>query len=395
VVCLLDMTERKRLEHELWAAQRMEAIGHLTGGVAHDFNNLLMVIGSYAGFVQDQLAPGSTALEDVQVIKEATDRAAALTQQLLAFGRRQLQQLELMDLNNVVSELEKMLRRVIGAHIRFSTSLASGLGLVKADKLQIEQILMNLCVNARDAMPDGGQMAIATANASVDAAESRRLGGEVPPGAYVRLSVTDDGIGMDAAVRARIFEPFFTTKERGRGPGLGLSTVYGIVKQSQGHIWVESQPGKGACFAIYLPRLEERSAIRDPQRHSSAPERRATVLVVEDEELVRTAARRILELSGYRVLEAAHGHAALELCEQRPELAIELVVTDIVMPEMNGQELARRLAVSRPNIKVIYVSGYADDALPHHGSLAPPTAYLQKPFTPDTLLTKVREVLGE
>jgi CheY-like chemotaxis protein len=288
-----------------------------------------------------------------------------------------------------------MLRRVIGAHIRLSTSLAPELGLVKADRLQIEQMLMNLCVNARDAMPSGGVLSIATANANVDAAESRRLGGDVPAGSYVRLSVVDDGVGMDAAVRARIFEPFFTTKERGRGPGLGLSTVYGMVKQSQGHIRVESQPGQGACFAIYLPRNEPRAEIREPQRRSVAPDRRATVLVVEDEELVRVAARRILEQNGYRVIEAAHGADALQLCADATHQAIELVVTDIVMPGMNGQELARRLAVTRPNIKVLFVTGYADDVLSQHGSQTPPTAYLQKPFTPGTLLGKVRELLGD
>jgi signal transduction histidine kinase len=392
VVSMLDISERKRLERQLWTAQRMEAVVHLTGGVAHDFNNLLMVISSYAGFVMDQLPEGSPAREDVQVIQDSAARAAELTNQLLAFGRRQVQQLEILNLNGVVSALDKMLRRVIGEDIDLVSALDPELGWVKADRMQVEQILMNIVVNARDAMPQGGRLVIDTANAEVDAAAARALDDQVPPGSHVMLAVRDSGTGMDEATRLRIFEPFFTTKERTRATGLGLSTVYGMVKQSDGHIFVSSELGRGTCFQIYYPRVEETGAGGHAALRAGGLRGRETVLVVEDEELVRVAARRILERHGYVVLEAADGPAALALSEQH-EAAIELMITDVVMPKMNGRELARRIVALRPTIKVIYVSGYADDAIGEDRLLRGGAAYLQKPFSPDALLRKVRELL--
>jgi signal transduction histidine kinase/CheY-like chemotaxis protein len=391
VVSMVDVTERKRLERELWSAQRMEAIVHLTGGVAHDFNNLLMVISSYAGFVMEQLPEGNAAREDVKVIQDSAARAAELTNQLLAFGRRQVQQLEIMSLNGVIAELDKMLQRVIGEDIELVTRLDARLGWVKADRLQIEQILMNLAVNARDAMPNGGKLTIETANVDIDAAAARSKGEQVPVGSYAMIAVRDSGTGMDAATRERIFEPFFSTKERDRATGLGLSTVYGIVMQSQGHIAVQSELGCGSTFEIYLPCVEEgASTYRAVPR--TLPPSGETVLLVEDEELVRVAARRILERHGYVVLEAHHGPHALELCARHDE-PIDVMITDVVMPKMNGRELAAQMAQLRPKMKVIYVSGYADNAIAQDGVLPPGTAYIQKPFSPDTLLRKVRDLL--
>jgi two-component system, cell cycle sensor histidine kinase and response regulator CckA len=392
VVSMLDITERKRLERELWTAQRMEAIVHLTGGVAHDFNNLLMVISSYAGFVLDQLPEGNAARDDVKIIQDSAARAAELTNQLLAFGRRQVQQLEIMSLNGVVAELDKMLQRVIGEDIELVTRLDPEIGWVKADRLQVEQILMNLAVNARDAMPNGGRLTIETANADIDAAASRGKDDQVPVGSYAMLAVRDSGSGMDAATREHIFEPFFSTKDRGRATGLGLSTVYGIVMQSQGHIAVQSEPGRGSAFEIYLPRVDEHTAGTRRQAGRALPARGETVLLVEDEELVRVAARRILEKHGYAVLEAHHGPDALELCARHQE-PIDLMITDVVMPRMNGRELAAQMAQLRPTMQVIYVSGYADNAIAQDGMLPAGTVYIQKPFSPDTLLRKVRDLL--
>jgi len=393
VVSMLDVTERKRLERELWTAQRMEAIGHLTGGVAHDFNNLLMVISSYAGFVLDQLQTESQAREDVKVIQDAASRAAELTNQLLAFGRRQVQQLEIVNLNLVVGELDKMLRRVIGEHIELAIGLDRELGWVKADRLQMEQILMNLAVNARDAMAQGGQLSIQTTNVQVDSSIARAKGDQVPVGSYVMVSVSDTGIGMDEPTQLRIFEPFFTTKERGRGTGLGLSTVFGIVKQSDGHIWVQSELGRGTTFEVYLPRVEESGNVIQRAAQTSPPPGRETVLLVEDEQMVRAAARRILERHGYCVLEASHGREALALCEEQGA-TIDLMITDVVMPHMSGYELARQLAARRPQLKVIYVSGYSDSTAAEHGAVdAESMTFIQKPFAPDTLLRKVRELL--
>jgi signal transduction histidine kinase/CheY-like chemotaxis protein len=393
VVSMLDLTERKRLQRDLWAAQRMEAIGSLTGGVAHDFNNLLMVIGSYAGFMLDQLPEGHSARDDAKVIQDATERAALLTNQLLAFSRRQVQRLEPLNLNDAVAELERMLRRVIGAHIAVQTRRDPELGLVRADRTQIEQVLMNLAINARDAMPKGGTITVETANAEISEPYVPNAGEQVPPGSYVMLALSDTGTGMDEETRLRIFEPFFSTKERGRGTGLGLSTVYGIVKQSGGHIWVHSELGHGTAFKIYLPRIESDQYGLGSDAMSMAPPRGdETVLLVEDEERVRMAARRILERHGYHVLEAGDGEQALRVSGGYGEV-IHLMITDMVMPRMSGDELAHKLAALRPAMKVIYVSGYTEDAVTRRGVLEASTAYVQKPFSPASLLRKVREIL--
>jgi two-component system, cell cycle sensor histidine kinase and response regulator CckA len=391
VVSMLDITERKRLERELWSLQRMEAIGSLTGGVAHDFNNLLMVIGSYAGFLLDQLGDGEPARDDVMVIRDATRRAAALTNQLLAFSRRQVQHLEILNLNDTISELETVLRSAVGEHIELVIRLHKELGLIKADRSQIEQVLMHLVVNARDAMAEGGTLAIETANAQIDGRYVRPEA--VPPGSYVMLSVTDSGGGMDEETRLRIFEPFFSTKERGRGTGLGLSTVYGIVKQSKGHIYVHTEMGRGTAFETYLPCLDEsRSLFPAPTSVGPGPRGGETVLLVEDDPGVRIATRRIMESHGYRVLEASQGPEALFLA-QAQEGAIDLLVTDVVMPHMKGDELAKRLAKERPAIKVLFVSGYTETTLAHECAFERGTTFVQKPFSPHVLLRKVREVL--
>jgi signal transduction histidine kinase/CheY-like chemotaxis protein len=395
VVSMLDLTERKRLQRELWAVQRMEAIGSLTGGVAHDFNNLLMVIGSYAGFLLEQFPEGHVARDDVKVIKDATERAALLTNQLLAFSRRQVQRLEPINLNDSVAELDKMLRRVIGANIEVVTRCDSELGHVRADRTQIEQILMNLSINARDAMPKGGTITVTTANVEISELYVPKPGEQMPPGSYVTLTMRDTGTGMDEETRLRIFEPFFSTKERGRGTGLGLSTVYGIVKQSQGYIWVDSELGRGSLFKIYLPRIAAGEASpNESARVEPIPGGDETVLLVEDEERVRAAARRVLERYGYRVIEASDGEHALRVSAAHDGV-IDVMVTDMVMPRMGGEELARQLAGLRPAMKVIFVSGYADDAVTRHGVLEPDTPYVQKPFSPGSLLRKLREVLDE
>jgi signal transduction histidine kinase len=393
VVSVLDITERKRLERELWAAQRMESLGHLTGGVAHDFNNLLMVIGSYAGFLFDQFPEGDPGRDDVKVIQDATERAATLTNQLLAFSRRQVQQLEIIDLNEILHELTKTLPLLLGRETTVVTHMGRPLGMVKADRSQLEQVLMNLSVNASEAMPSGGKLTLDTANLDVDSGRGQTKHEDVPPGAYVTLTVTDTGSGMDEPTRLRVFEPFFSTKGLGRGAGLGLSTVYGIVKQSKGFVTVDSEPGHGATFKVYLPRIEEsgRTTGGKPGAGSGGASRE-TVLLVEDEESVRKAARRILERHGYQVLEARQGAEALLLFERHPG-PISIVITDVVMPQMNGCELARRLLELRPGIKVLYVSGYSDGSISDASALDTNTAYLQKPFAPDSLLRKLREVL--
>jgi PAS domain S-box-containing protein len=391
-VIFRDISNRRQIEEQLRQAQKMEAIGQLTSGIAHDFNNLLTVINGYSELTLQILAPDDPQRGNVAYIKQAGDRAAALTRQLLAFSRKQVLSPKVLDLNAVVTNLDSMLRRLIGEDIQLSTVPASGLWRVKADQGLFEQVIMNLAVNARDAMPQGGRLTIETANVELDNAYARRHV-SVQPGSYVMLAVSDTGCGMDAGTQARIFEPFFTTKEKGKGTGLGLSTVYGIVKQSGGNIWVYSEPGRGTTFKIYLPRVEESVVTVEPE---TAPLQAArgseTVLLVEDEESVRTLVRTILQTNGYTVLEASNGGHALQLCERHPG-PIHLLVSDVVMPEMSGRELAERLTSSRPNVKVLYLSGYTDNAIVRHGVLEPGTAFLQKPFTPDSLLRKVREVL--
>jgi two-component system cell cycle sensor histidine kinase/response regulator CckA len=387
-----EITERKQLQEQLVRLQKMEAIGRLAGGLAHDFNNLLTVIGGYSDLLVSDLDAGNPLHRHAAAINNAAARATALTRQLLAFSRKQMLQLKVLDLNAVVTTMEPMLRRLIGEDIMLVVGLAPALGRVKADPGQLEQVLLNLVVNARDAMPQGGTLTIETTNVAGDELVGHRHA-SVPPGSYVRLAVHDTGMGMDAATRSRLFEPFFTTKAPGQGTGLGLSTVYGIITQSEGHIEVDSEPAQGATFTIYLPRAEE--AIEAGQRDRARAETlrgRETVLVVEDEASVRSIARTMLELHGYRVLEAGSGEEALRICE-RPEGPVQLLLTDVVMPGMSGPEVAQRLIRLHPEMKVLYMSGYTDDAILRHGVTELSTAFVQKPFTADALGWKVREVL--
>ncbi len=387
-----DVTERKRVEEQLRQAQKMEAVGQLAGGVAHDFNNLLNVILGYSGLILERLKPDDPLVEKVEEIKKAGERATTLTRQLLAFSRKQVLEPSVLDLNAVISDMEKMLRRVIEEHIEVVTVPDPTLGPVRADRGQIEQVLMNLAVNARDAMPRGGRLTIETANVDLDSAYARRHV-SVPPGPYVILAVSDTGHGMDPETKARIFEPFFTTKERNKGTGLGLSMVYGIVKQSGGYIWVYSEPGKGSTFKVYLPRLESATKASDPAPPAARAARALeTILLVEDEESLRKLAREYLEAQGYLVIEAGHGEEALQVSAEYLG-PIHLMVTDVVMPRMSGPELADRLGPARPKMKVLYVSGYTDSVMVHQGVLKPGIAFLQKPFSPNELKRKVREVL--
>jgi signal transduction histidine kinase/response regulator of citrate/malate metabolism len=378
-------------EAMLRQSQRMEAVGQLAGGVAHDFNNLLTVITSYAGFAADALREGDPLLADIQEVLDAARRASTLTRQLLAFSRKQVMEPEILDLNEVVSELEKMLERLIGEDVAFSTALAGDLGRVSADPGQIEQVLMNLVVNARDAMPAGGKLTVETANVELDQAYADQQP-DTTPGRYVMLAVSDTGEGMRAEVRERVFEPFYTTKDKGQGTGLGLATVYGIVKQSEGNIWVYSEPGQGTTFKIYLPRVEGEKRATPPEVHTMDLRGDETVLIVEDERSVRDLARRMLAQAGYEVLSAANGGEALLECE-RCAGAVQLVITDVVMPRMSGRELADRLGRICPGLKVLFMSGYTDNAIVHHGVLDEGTHFIAKPFSAQDLLRKVRAVL--
>ena len=387
-----DMTERRQLELQLRQSQKMEAIGQLAGGVAHDFNNLLTIISGYSEMMADGLGPESPHIGQVKEIQKAADRAAALTRQLLAFGRRQVLAPQVLDLNEVVSNVDKMLRRLIGEDINLVPISGGGLGRVKADAGQIEQIIMNLAVNARDAMPQGGKLTIETADVVLDDTYARKHLA-VTPGPYVMLAVSDTGCGMDEATQARIFEPFFTTKPPGKGTGLGLATVYGIVKQSGGNIWMYSEPGKGTTFKVYLPRVDDMVAeVKLSQAKDGDPRGAETVLVVEDEETIRSLVRGILEKHGYTVLEANGGVEGLAICQQHPH-TIHLVLTDVVMPQLSGPELAGKLASLRPETKVLFMSGYTNKAIGQDGLLDKNTAFIEKPFTPQALARKVREVL--
>ena len=393
-----DISERRRAEREqealreqLAASQRMESIGMLAGGIAHDFNNLLSVILSYTGFAMDAHDEDDPVRDDLAEVTRAAEQAASLTRQLLAFSRRLVLEPVVVNLNEVVSELGRMLQRVIGEHVELEMGPAADLGNARVDPGQMEQVLMNLAVNARDAMPDGGRLTIETRNTTLDAAYADAHV-ELEPGDYVVLSVSDSGYGMDAGVRAKVFEPFFSTKGRGRGTGLGLSTVYGIVKQSGGHISIYSEPGEGTTVKVYLPRVPDEVLGSRKRPEVAPPTGDETVLVVEDEEAVRRMAARILASAGYTVLEAASGDAALTLCE-RHRNGIDLLVTDVVMPRMSGKELAERLGRHEPELKVLYMSGYTDDAIVHHGVLEPGTAFIGKPFGAAEFIRKVREVL--
>jgi two-component system, cell cycle sensor histidine kinase and response regulator CckA len=387
-----DITERRKLEEQLAQVQKMDAIGQLAGGVAHDFNNLLMVISSYAELMMDALEPDSPLRHNGDEILKASRRAAGLTRQLLTFSRKQVQTLRVLDLNSVLQDICKTLPRLIGEDIQLSLQLAEGLWPIKADAVQVEQILMNLATNARDAMPHGGQLSIATRNVELDDAYCR-LHPEARGGEYILLAVSDSGSGIDPAVLPHIFEPFFTTKEKGKGTGLGLATIYGIIKQSGGHISVQSESGAGATFQIFLPRAPGATAGLEPALRTSQQLRGSeTVLLVEDEEAVRESEREYLEQRGYTVLAAANGAAALELaaaCSRE----IQLLVTDVVMPKMSGGELGQQLAALRPGLKVLYVSGYAENTVLQHGLAELGSRFLHKPFTLKSLAAKIREVL--
>jgi len=392
--------ERKRAEEALRQSeerlrqvQKMEAVGRLAGGVAHDFNNLLTVITSYSDLVLEDLAPDDPKRDDVAQIRKAAEGAAALTRQLLAFSRQQVLEPKVLDLKATVAGTEKLLQRLIGEDVQLATALAPDLGAVKADPVQLEQVIINLAVNARDAMPAGGRLTIEAANVEMDEVYVRSHA-PARPGRYVMLVLSDTGIGMDEQTKARIFEPFFTTKESGKGTGLGLATVYGIVKQAGGFIWVYSEPGRGTSFKVYLPRVDEaadppvaRPAMAEPRRGAE------TVLVVEDAAAVRMVTRQVLERYGYTVLEAPNGETALRLAAKHHG-PIQLLLTDVVMPGLSGRQLAEQLSRLRPEMKVLYVSGYADNAIVHHGVLDSGVAYLQKPFTPESLARRVRDVLG-
>jgi PAS domain S-box-containing protein len=389
-----DVTERRALEQQLRQSQKMEAIGRLAGGIAHDFNNLLMVISGYSEFLLERLGPDPALRGPAQEIAGASQRASSLTRQLLAFSRKQMLAPKILDLNGVVTENLKMLTRVIGEDIDLVMVPAASLGAVRADAGQIEQVIMNLAVNARDAMPSGGKLTIETSNISLDE-EYARFHAPLRPGDYVLLSISDTGLGMDSDTQSHIFEPFFTTKGP-KGTGLGLSTVYGIVKQSGGYIWVFSESGKGTTFKIYLPRVAERveaPALVVSSEPAFTEPGTETVLLVEDEANLRYLARQFLEKQGYKVIEAADGAVAMQIAVAH-EGVIHLLLTDVIMPGMNGRELAQRISEIRPNTKVLYMSGYTENVIGHNGTLDAGVRLLQKPFTLRDLKSKVREVLN-
>jgi len=386
-----DVTARIKLEHQFRQAQKMEAVGRLAGGVAHDFNNLLSVILSYSTMAFDDLKEADPLRDDMEAIMKAGQRATELTRQLLAFSRQQILQPRVVNLNRILSGMTAMLARLLGEDIRLTTVPELDIGNVLADPGQIEQVVMNLAVNARDAMPDGGNLTIETSNVDLDAGYASHNFG-VKPGRYVLMAVSDNGLGMDAATRSRIFEPFFTTKEVGKGTGLGLSTVFGIVQQSGGHIGVYSEPGLGCSFKVYLPRTEGVAEPLVVPTRSAELRGAETILLVEDEPQVRAVACAILRRAGYHVIETSNGGEAF-LVSKEFGATIHLLLTDVVMPGMNGRKLAEELALQRPKMKVLFASGYTDDAIVHHGVLDAGAAFIQKPFTPETLLRKVREVL--
>ena len=386
-----DITERKQLEVQLRQAQKMEAIGRLAGGVAHDFNNVLTAIFGYVDILREELPADSTAQRDLAEVRKASERAASLTKQLLAFSRQQVLEPMVLEPTALIEDFEKMLHRLIGEDVELRLSLARDTGNVLADPGQLQQVLMNLAVNARDAMPTGGKLILETANAELSE-QYAELHQPVVPGRYVMLAVSDTGTGMTPETRARIFEPFFTTKEKGKGTGLGLSTVYGIVKQSGGYVWVYSELGRGTTFKIYLPRVDAAPDTLLPAREPVTVAGTETILLAEDDAVLRPLAKGLLEKLGYTVLDAADAVEALEAARQYTEV-IHLLLTDVVMPGASGRELARQLESHRPDVKVLYVSGYTDDAIVHHGMLEPGLNFLQKPFTPAALARKVREVL--
>ncbi|HKZ22271.1 MAG TPA: PAS domain S-box protein [candidate division Zixibacteria bacterium] len=396
---MVDITEGKKVEEALYKseeqlrqAQKMEAIGRLAGGVAHDFNNLLTIIMGRCQLLLRKFGAEETLNRDINLILSTSERAALLTKQLLAFSRKQVLQPRVLDLNEVVSDMDKMLRRMIGEDIELVTVLAKNLGKVKADPGQVSQVILNLVVNARDAMPSGGKMTIETDNVEINQ-KNQHLYSVAEIGSYVNLTVNDTGSGIEPETLPQIFEPFFTTKEKGKGTGLGLATVYGIIKQSGGHIWVNSLPKQGATFKVYLPKVEEtvepKVQISEKVKQKGALE---TILLVEDESDVRELIGDLLRENGFTVLEAGHSGEAIEIC-QKYERPIQLLLTDVVMPQMSGPELAKLLVPMRPEIRVLFISGYTDTAVVSQGWLAPGTAFLQKPFTQEILVNKIREVL--
>jgi nitrogen-specific signal transduction histidine kinase len=385
-----DVSQREKLEEQLRQAQKMEAVGQFAGGIAHDFNNMLTAISGHNDFLLRSLPPGQQH-DDAEEIQRAATRAAELVKQLLAFGRRQVLQPVVVDLNEEVLSMRSMLGRLLGGNIEIDLHLGDDLGTVKVDPVQVEQVLMNLAANARDSMPRGGRILIETRNTEITKAQ-RSEDADLEPGAYVTLVFTDTGVGMDEPIRARIFDPFFTTKDRFEGTGLGLSTVYGIVTQSGGAISVESDPGCGSTFTIHLPRCDEVREAARTESGDEVPGGRETLLVAEDDPAVRRLTVRFLTDAGYHVLEAANGSEALEVAEGW-DAPIHLLLTDVVMPELGGGELTGRIKTSHPETRVLYVSGYPDDAIGNHGILAHETSFLPKPFTSEGLTAKVREVL--
>jgi PAS domain S-box-containing protein len=385
-----DITERKLLEEQLRQSQKMEAIGQLAGGIAHDFNNLLTTVIGYSDMALRQLGERDPVRAEIQEIQRAGEKAANLTHQLLAFSRKQVFASKLVDVNALITDAVPMLSRLVGGHIRLITHLDPALGNVRADPGQLEQVLLNLVVNARDAMPDGGTLTVRSQNADVDAASSRQHFG-IAPGHYSVFTVADTGVGMDVDTQKRVFEPFFTTKDRPRGVGLGLATVYGIVSQSGGQVFLSSEPGRGAVFSVYLPREGAPRALAEPPPELLHPSSE-TILLVEDEDAVRNLTRRLLENGGYTVLQASDAESAMEVADSHPG-RLDMLLTDVVMPGLSGPELARRLLTSRPRLRVLYVSGYPDEAMASQGLLEPDASFLQKPFTPETLARRVREIL--
>ena len=386
-----DITDRRQLEEQLRQAQKMDAVGRLAGGVAHDFNNLLMVINGYTEVLLEQLEAGGEMHHKVQSIQQAAERAATLTRQLLAFSRKQLLELKVIDVNNVITDMERLLRPLIGEHIELVTRLSPDAGHTRADAGQLEQVIMNLVVNAKDAMPAGGRLTVQSADVTVRQNLSEHH--FIQPGRYAVISVSDTGHGMDAETQSRIFEPFFTTKEKGKGTGLGLSTVYGIVKQSNGYVFAQSELGAGTTFHVYLPRVEESAEEQSPVK--SQPNETGgceTVLLVEDEESVRELVRITLVSRGYKVLEAENGECGLQIAEDYKE-PIDILITDVVMPGIGGRDLAKKLLALRPTVSVLYLSGYTEDTIIAQGTPSPAIAFLQKPFTLQNLAKKVREVL--
>ncbi|HKT88834.1 MAG TPA: ATP-binding protein [Candidatus Sulfotelmatobacter sp.] len=392
VIVNRDVTERHELQEQLVLSQRLEAVGKLSGGIAHDFNNLLGVIIGYSDALQQSVGPDDPLREPIDEIRKAGQRAAALTQQLLAFSRKQVLEPKILDLNAIILDMEKMLRRLIGEDVVLKFNVRPGLGNVKADRGQLEQVVLNLAVNARDAMPRGGELCIEAENRELTEADKRRYR-YVVPGRYTVLTVSDTGTGMDAETQSHIFEPFFTTKEKGKGTGLGLATVYGIVKQSGGYIWLNSAPGEGSTFRIFLPVVAGvvEQAPSEPTSGSPSAGVR-TILLAEDEDSLRKLARTMLEKAGYRVLEASDASEALQIAADAA-LPIDLLLTDVIMPGMSGGDLAKKLSPQRPEMHILFMSGYTDGAIETQGNLKPGLVVLRKPFTRDILLRAVEDAL--